>query len=252
MEPDFHNPGQDVIALAESDDEFLLCNATTSGAADLQWKWNGSVIPTQVINGTSPSNFSDMAVTDICRQLSPTAEGGVFSIALGRTQVRHYTSNNVATVALQQVGLFLCAVRVNNTGSYYCVASDSVRQSPHVQIKVNQSSSLPEELGLVDPYIAIGVVAAVAVALLAVLILACSYWKYRSLKTEALPMSPMESFPLHSFANPALLHLVASRQDPLEFPRESLTFIRVLGGWGGGGGGGGRGTGLKSQISLDT
>ena len=236
LEPNFHNPEPDEIVLAESDNEFLRCNATTSGNADLQWMWNGngSVIPIQVIYGTSPSNISDSVLTEMCRELSPTAEGGVFSISLGRTEVRHYISNSVATVLLQQLGLFLCRVQANNSGSYFCAASNSARESPHVQIIVEKSTP-PVVPGQQDIYIIIGVVSVTAVALLAIVILACGYLRYRSLKSEALPMSPMETFPLHSYSNPALLQLVASRQDPLEFPRERLTFTRVLGGWGWGG-----------------
>lgn len=235
LEPNFHNPEPDEIVLAESDNEFLRCNATTSGNADLHWMWNGngSVIPIQVIHGTSPSNISDSVLTEMCRELSPTAEGGVFSISLGRTEVRRYTSNSVATVLLQQLGLFLCRVQTNNSGSYFCAASNSARESPRVRIIVQ--STPPVEPGQQDIYIIIGVVSVTAVALLAIVILACGYLRYRSLDSEALPMSPMETFPLHSFANPALLQLVASRQDPLEFPRERLTFTRVLGRWGWGG-----------------
>lgn len=235
LEPNFHNPEPDEVVLAESDNEFLRCNATTSGNADLHWMWNGngSVIPIQVIHGTSPSNISDSVLTEMCRELSPTAEGGVFSISLGRTEVRRYTSNSVATVLLQQLGLFLCRVQANNSGSYFCAASNSARESPRVRIIVQ--STPPVGPGQQDIYIIIGVVSVTAVALLAVVVLACGYLRYRSLKSEALPMSPMETFPLHSFANPALLQLVASRQDPLEFPRERLTFTRVLGGWGWGG-----------------
>lgn len=235
LEPNFHNPEPDEVVLAESDNEFLRCNATTSGNADLHWMWNGngSVIPIQVIHGTSPSNISDSVLTEMCRELSPTAEGGVFSISLGRTEVRRYTSNSVATVLLQQLGLFLCRVQANNSGSYFCAASNSARESPRVRIIVQSTPAVGP--GQQDIYIIIGVVSVTAVALLAVVVLACGYLRYRSLKSEALPMSPMETFPLHSFANPALLQLVASRQDPLEFPRERLTFTRVLGGWGWGG-----------------
>ena len=200
----------------------FLCNASTSRNASLEWRWlkNGATLPIPISNCSSSSITSGAPLSGICEQCSPAS---MFSIPVGR----HYTTYNEATIVLQQLELILCDVQANISGAYFCIASDSLRESPPLKISVDGVPT-SDNSNIITIAIAVPLIVVLTVVL-ATLILAFGCWRYRSFKSEALPMSPIQSFPLHSFTNPALLLQMASVEDPLEFPRDRLTFVRVVG-----------------------
>ena len=135
LPPVFHNPGaESTIVLNESSNGRFLCNATTSGNANLEWRWrrNGATLPIPISNCSSSSIISGAPLSDICEQCSPAS---MFSIPVGRTEIRYYTTDNEATVVLQQLELILCNVQANISGAYACIASDSSQESAHLEIE---------------------------------------------------------------------------------------------------------------------
>lgn len=225
--PVFHNPGRpETIMLNESSNARFLCNASTSRNASLEWRWlrNGATLPIPISNCSSSSITSGAPPSGTCEQCSPAS---MFSIPVGHTEIRHYTADNEATIVLQQLELILCDVQANISGAYFCTASDSSRESPPLKISVDGVPT-SDNSNIITIAIAVPLIVVLTVVL-ATLILAFGCWRYRSFKSEALPMSPIQSFPLHSFTNPALLLQMASIEDPLEFPRDRLTFVRVVG-----------------------
>ena len=141
LPPVFHNPGaESTIVLNESSNGRFLCNATTSGNANLEWKWrrNGATLPIPISNCSSSSIISGAPLSDTCERCSPVS---MFSIPVGHTEIHYYTTDNEATVVLQQLELILCNVQANISGAYACIASDSTRESAHLEIESSPGNS---------------------------------------------------------------------------------------------------------------
>ena len=180
LPPVFHNPrpeSTNTIMLIESSSARFLCNATTSGNANLLWRWHrtGTTLPILISNCSSSSSIiSSASLSDICEQCSPVK---VFSIPLGHTEIRHYTIDNEATVVLQQLELILCDVQTNISGAYSCAASDSSQESQSLQIEI-QKSSVNSNNAVMAPLIVV-LMAALAMLLLDPSLSYCSNYQVR-------------------------------------------------------------------------
>lgn len=215
-------------------DRAFICNGTVAGNSSVGLQWgvynspSPSTLPEVPSEGLTVSNLTEETIQDLCQGLS-----GAYSLPLQSSMAPSSsvitagpTGPNGAVFLHLRSALLICGASTFISDTYSCFATNT---SNDVDYRVFLTLSIPSA---VVSYV-IGVVVAIVVLTLLVmsLILLMCWSRYRSKKRDPFLMEPEPSFPVrsgsrHGIVNPTF---PAFDTSPLEFPRDKLSFICILG-----------------------
>ena len=210
-----------------------FCNASIPGDANLEWWTETDLVPflnSTTITSRSRSNLSLLTdVDDLCRASN---HSGTFSIRFENFYMTKHDDADASTYMYlsQEIMLVLCSSRRSKTPtSYTCYSSSNHSvEGPSVPPLFSPSASYPITV------VAVPIVVIVVLLLVVLMVvLTIVYLRYSRLKSEAPRMCPIESATASLIAGSlglATLGLEPSDDsNGLEFPRENLQFVKVLG-----------------------
>ena len=202
---------------------FLLCNASISGDANLEWRTDSVTV--QFFSNSNVTSWSDLSpsvVDTLCLENSPTKE---FSI---RFENSYLTDSTGAKFLNQEIALVLCDIGQSSSRiTYTCYSSDSDAKGPTFTIPPTSSNNF------LFPVVATVVAIVLILSLVLLIVVACACVYYSRLKAEPPRMCPIDP---HLSATASLITATMAPYDMettdgsyLEFPRENLEFVKVLG-----------------------
>ena len=203
---------------------FYLCNASISGDAHLEWKTGNVSIPFLYSDEfTSKSNITQSVLEEICQRDSSNK---VFSIRF-ESSLLSYESG--AKYLNEEIALVVCSSQhPASVTRYTCFSSDNDVPGPYVLIAATPTTS-NQVIVIAVPVITFVVVLLVVI----VTVLVVVYLRYTRLKAEPPRMCPIDG---HSSVTASLIAATLSpyifdstESSHLEFPRENLEFVKVLG-----------------------
>ena len=200
------------------------CSASISGDAHLEWRTDTRSIPFQYSGEFA--NASELSPTVLDRLCRESVAGEVFSI--------HFKSSNLtddegALYLSEEIALVICNGHLSEAATRYtCYSSDHSAMGPTFTAIAADT----------DNNQAVVVASSIAVAIVVLLItlalmLVCVYQYYSRLKAEPQRMCPIDP---HSSVTASLIaasltpySFETNDSSHLEFPRENLVFVKVLG-----------------------
>ena len=161
-----------------------------------------------------------MEVDNLCQASN---QNKAFSIRFENSYLTD--DNSGATLLSQEIALVICGSQTPST-SYTCYSSDST-------VVIGPTVSLlpppPNSYHITAIVVPIAIIIVVLVAVL-VVVLVIVYLRYSRLKAEPPRMCPIESATASLIAGTlAPFGLEPTENSNLEFPRENLQFVKVLG-----------------------
>lgn len=201
---------------------FLLCNASISGDAHLEWR-NGIIPVPFLYSGeiSSKSDLSPAVLDDLCgRSLTER----VFSIRFDSLNLTHSSG---AKLLSEETALVICSGHESDI-TYTCYSSDSSAKGPAFLVTSSHSSGSQVAV-ITAPIVIFVVILLVVVVAVGVTV----YLRYSRLKAEPPRMCPIDP---HSSVTASLIaatltpyNFETNESSHLEFPRENLQFVKVLG-----------------------
>ncbi len=216
------------LVQAEHSNAIFICHANTSYNAYLQWTHLAEdVFAIPIIDNVTV--VDPLMITDSSTSLDgfcSSRSGQRMSVTLEQTPVPRVPDR--ATVLRQQSALIFCGIRREHAGTYICTASDHPDQLDGTSVDVRiatDSASSNDDIAVIAGS---AVISGVVLLLAAGICLLCGY-KYKN-KSHVQRMVPMDPC---TVTNPTFFEMLASAsilsEDALEFPRDRLRLIEVVG-----------------------
>ncbi len=231
------------VELRRGSNAIYICNATAAGNStlDLHWGEHSKNDRTQILPSISSpggekllsaANLTRDAITSMCQERS-----GVFYLPLATSLLPNQTTG--AIYLHLKAALLICKARPSLSKTYSCFSNNISDEEEYT----------PAFLTVIIPLSILEYIMAsvVIVVLVTVILVVVAIWifvvRYRSVKDAPQPMIRQNSIPLsshrssmhrrHSFTNP-MFHLAngytgGHETSPLEFSREKLHLLNVLG-----------------------
>ena len=210
-----------------------FCNATIPGDANLEWRTDSNV-PVPFVNSNRITSRSNLSLTDIDNLCSSQSSnhGGTFSVRFKNS----YSAYDSGAIYLsQEITLVLCSSNRRQSQpptTYTCYSTLDRSISGPTASPLDPPSTSYHVSAIVVPVI---VIVLLLIAVL-VIVLVIVYLRYSRLKAEAPRMCPIvnesatarliaESMPLATLG----METVDDSSNSLEFPRQNLEFVKVLG-----------------------
>ena len=250
------------VDLIPTENSYLVCKAnhTIDFDSGLHWEFkqpgrsvitlstNVTVIqsaPSDANLTTDPVEIPDETLRELCSQYRAMLDDKniAFSLNYAPDNLLRYNSmeegHEHALVQRRLLVLVMCNVGNQQSGIYSCIAPPqgnvrSAEESLNVNVLPQSSPHTPTQVD-VGPIIGV-VVTAVIIIVVIIFIVFFGIRRYRQLKYEAMQMRPM-SIPLaatqltnainHAFAS--FSPIGSPMYDKLEFPRENLMLLEVIG-----------------------
>lgn len=212
MTPVFDGNTSYSMTVPEGGNAYFICTANTSYNASLQWRFHTegdlpSVLPT--------THSADLLVSANMDAFCSGRMGQRLSVTLEQTAVPR--ASDRATILQQRSALVFCGFNLTYTGTYVCVASGL--SGTTVNVRASSGSEGVDE-ALIAALVTVGVVFLLVVGVCLLCVCRCMYKS----KSRVQRMVPMESIPV---TNPVFFEVI--EEDPMEFPREQLRLIEVVG-----------------------
>ena len=193
-----------------------LCKASISGDAHLEWRTDMETIP---FPDSGEYNLSSAVLDRLCRD---SMSDEPISILLESSSL---TNEDGSVYLSEKIALVICnGYQSRGTAHYTCYSSDSSGPGPSFVVRAGVNNNQ-----VVTITVPIAIFIVILLIVLVVVVVVFVYPYYSRLKAEPPRMCPID----HASATAGLVATSPDFEENysshLEFPRENLVFVKVLG-----------------------
>lgn len=204
----------------------FTCNAFISGDAHLEWRNDADGSLVRFLYSGEFANISDLnnaTLDQLCSHEKSSLE--LFAVRFNNSYLK---DTNNATYINQAVALVQCSHHPLPTSTHYtCFSSDNTAPGTSFTLFVSRSSST--HIVTIAVTLAIFVTVLLLVIVVVVVIVCL---RYSRIKAEPRRMCPVPPHIMNSLISATLTPYIFDEEPDsshLEFPRENLQFVKVLG-----------------------
>lgn len=219
------------VEVAQGSNIVFICRGVAAGNSSVVLSWTDFNSPNRALPSreASPTNFTQSDVDQLCLDSS-----GVWTLSLQKDISPNTTlSSDGAHFLHLQVPLLVCSAEPSISDTYQCSATNTSREHQPVFLVIRVPGS--SFVGVVAGATVV-VIIIIIIAIFVILVCLCCRRAAKSprpmVHQNLLPPSPAQRRNQHEFTNLTFQYpSISENASALEFSRDKLRFLNVLGGW---------------------